>query len=258
MIVEFVGGSGAGKTTLLELVRRRAGATGRVVSTAELVMDRPGRRWIANPTAMNLVADVTVLPSFLRGPARDRVFVRFAFDRLRHHAPSRFAKVNYLREVVRDVGKHELAARAAADATVLVDEGAVLTAAHLFVYSTGTLRQPELDRFAELVPLPDRIVYVTAPVDVLVERSMRRRDRRRELATADRAEVERWTARAAEVFDRVLSAPRLRARTLVVDNSDGSAEGREAAVDRIVAFIDGRTPGDGAPDPSAPAATREA
>jgi len=108
------------------------------------------------------------------------------------------------------------------------------------------------------VPLPDRIIYVTAPVGVLVERSMRRRDRRRELATADRAEVERWTARAAEVFDRVLSAPRLRARTLVVDNSDDSAEGREAAVDRIMTFIHGRTPGDDAPDPSAPAATREA
>jgi thymidylate kinase len=240
MIVEFVGGSGAGKSTLLEAVRRRA--TGRVISTAELVMDRPGRRWITHPKVMNVVADVTVFPSFLRGPDRDRAFVRFAFDRLRRHAPSRFAKVNYLREVVRDVGKHELAAQAAAGATVLVDEGALLTASHLFVYSDGALEQADLERFAELVPLPDRIVYVTAPVEVLVERSMRRPDRRRELASADRAQVERWTTRAVEVFDRLVALPRLRDRTLVVDNGDDSPEARRAATDRVLAFLDGRLP----------------
>jgi thymidylate kinase len=237
MIVEFVGGSGAGKSTLLEAVRRRA--TGRVISTAELVMDRPGRRWITHPKAMNVVADVTVFPSFLRGPDRDRAFVRFAVDRLRRHAPSRFAKVNYLREVVRDVGKHELAAQAAGGATVLVDEGAVLTASHLFVYSDGALEQADLERFAELVPLPDRIVYVTAPVEVLVERSMRRPDRRRE-ASADRAQVERWTTRAVEVFDRLV-ALRACGRTLVVDSRDdsrGPARGR----DRVLAFLDGRLP----------------
>lgn len=248
MIVEFVGGSGAGKSTLLEAVRRRA--PGRAISTAELVMDRPGRRWITHPKAMNLVADVTVLPSFLRGPDRDRAFVRFAFERLRRHAPSRFAKVNYLREVVRDVGKHELAARAAADVTVLVDEGAVLTASHLFVYSDGELVQADLERFAELVPLPDRIVYVTAPVNVLVERSMRRPDRRRELGADDREEVERWTARAVEVFDRLVALPRLGDRTLVVDNAEDSDEARRAAADRVLAFLDGpiaaeRSDGDG-------------
>lgn len=250
MIVEFVGGSGAGKTTLLDLVRRRAGASGRVVTTAELVMDRPGRRWITNPMAMNLVADVTVFPSFVRGPARDREFVRFAYARLRRHAPSRFAKANYLREVVRDVGKHELAARRAGDATVLVDEGAVLTASHLFVYSDGALQQRDIDRFAELVPLPDRIVYVTAPLDVLVERSLRRPDRRRELASADRDEVERWTARAVEVFDRLAASPRLRDRTFVVDNADGSSAGAAGAAARIEAFLEGR-PGPGAPAPTA-------
>ncbi|HEU4355539.1 MAG TPA: AAA family ATPase [Actinomycetota bacterium] len=255
MIVEFVGGSGAGKSTLLEAVRQRA--TGRVITSAELVMDRPGRRWVTNPKAVNLVADVTVLPSFLLGPARDRAFVRFAFDRLRRSAPSRFAKVNYLREVVRDVGKHELAARAAADTIVLVDEGAVLTASHLFVYSTGGLERSELERFADLVPLPDRIVYVTAPVPVLVERSMRRPDRRRELARADRAEVERWSARASEVFDRLVAAPRFRDRTLIVDTRDDSPAARREAADAVVAFLDGRTPVGGSAEPTVRAGEAE-
>src|SRR3990170_176603 len=241
MIVEFIGASGAGKTTLAGLLRQRGGAAEPVISAADLIMDRPGRRWIKNPRAMNLAADVTVLPSFLRGPDRDRDFVRFAFDRLKRHAPSRFAKYNYLREIVRDIGKHELAKRAGANATVLVDEGAVLTAYHLFVYSDATFHQADLDRFAELVPLPDGIVYVTAPLDVLVDRAMRRPDRRRELASGDRAEVERWLARAAEVFDGLVASPRIRERTLVVDAADDTPTGRAAIVAQIAAFIQDRT-----------------
>jgi thymidylate kinase len=255
MIIEFIGSSGSGKTTLIRMLRQRGSTADPIVSTTDLVMDRPGRRWIKSPRAMNLVADVTVLPSFLRGPDRDRDFVRFAFDRLKRHAPSRFAKYNYLREIVRDVGKHELAKRAGANATILVDEGAVLTAYHLFVYSEVPFDQTDLDRFAELVPLPDRVVYVTAPLDALVDRAMRRPDRRRELATANRAEIERWTARAVEVFDGLVASPEMRGRTLVVDNTDGSPADRQAVVSQIAAFIDDRIPAGRAVDSPAPPGT---
>ena len=241
MIVELIGSSGAGKTTLVRLLAQRGGTDEPVVSAADLIMDRPGRRWITSPKAINLVVDATVLPSVLLARDRDRRFVRFAFDRVRRHAPSRLAKVNYLREIVRDVGRHELARRAGTGATVLVDEGAVLTAYHLFVYSDATFHQADLDRFAELVPLPDGIVYVTAPLDVLVDRAMRRPDRRRELASGDRAEVERWLARAAEVFDGLVASPRIRERTLVVDAADDTPTGRAAIVAQIAAFIQDRT-----------------
>ena len=75
----------------------------------DLVTDRLGRRSIDDPHAINLLADVSALPSFLRSFDRDRDFVRFAFDRLWHHAPSTFAKANYLRNVVRKLGMHEMA-----------------------------------------------------------------------------------------------------------------------------------------------------
>lgn len=237
MIVEFIGCSGAGKTTLAEMVQHRCVAVSPVISAAELVMDRPGRRWIKHPTAMNLVADVTTLPSFLRALDRNGEFVRFAFRRLRRHAPSRFARYNYMREVARNVGKHELARRADANATVFVDEGAVLTAYHLFVYSDAPVRQADLDHFARLVPLPDRIVHVKAPLDVLMDRAMRRPDRRRELAGDDRRDVERWLARAIEVFEGLTVSPPIRDRILTVDNADGSPDARQALISRIAAFI---------------------
>jgi len=244
MIVEFIGSSGAGKTTLIELLQRPGGTTAPVVSAADLIMDRPGRRWIHHPKAVNVVADVTVFPSFLRTLGRNGDFVRFAFHRLRRHAPSTFAKYNYMRQVVRDVGKHELAKRAGASATVLVDEGAVLTAYHLFVYSDAPFDRWDLERFAHLVPLPDRIVYVRAPVDVLVDRAIRRRDRRRELVELGRDDVARWIARAEEVFEGLAATHTLRDRTLTVDNGDGSSEARAAIVSRIAAFIHDRTPTD--------------
>jgi len=242
MIVELIGCSGAGKTTLTGLVRDREGWGVPVVSIDDLIMDRWGVRRIRDPKGRNLVADVTVLPSFLRGLDRNAAFVRFAARRLLRHAPSTFAKVNYLREVVRDVGKHELARRASDGATVLVDEGAVLTAYHLFVYSDAPVDREALDAFAELVPLPDRIVYVTAPLEVLVDRSLRRPDRRRELAAGDRRDLERWIARAVEVFDGLVASPRIRERLLVVDTADGSSDGRAAVATQIARFIGDRAP----------------
>ena len=244
VIVEFIGSSGAGKTSLAQMLSRYGGTSDPVILAADLIMDRPGRRWITNPMAMNLVADVTAFPSFLRGADRDRDFVGFAWDRLKRYAPSRSAKYNYMREIVRNLGKHEMARRAGANATILVDEGAVLTAYHLFVYSGAPFDQTDLDRFARLVPLPDRIVYVTAPVEVLVDRAMRRPDRRRELAADDRREVERWIARALDVFDGLAMTQAIRDRVLTVHNADSSPESRRASVSQIAAFIEDRAPTD--------------
>src|SRR5918996_3176648 len=101
MIIEFIGSSGAGKSTLAEMLRGGNGLTGPIILSADLIMDHPSRRWIHNPTAINVVADLIVLPSFLRTVGRNADFLRFAFHRLKQHAPSTFAKYNYMREVVR-------------------------------------------------------------------------------------------------------------------------------------------------------------
>jgi thymidylate kinase len=89
------------------------------------------------------------------------------------------------------------------------------------------------------VPLPDRVIYVRAPLEVLVNRAMRRADRRRELAADDRKEVERWIARAQEVFDGLAVAPAIRDRLLTVDHVDDSPGTQRAVVEQILAFING-------------------
>jgi deoxyadenosine/deoxycytidine kinase len=236
-VVEFVGPSGAGKTSLIKRLDMHDEASCPILLSSNMVMDRPGRRWmITNPTLTNVVTDFTVLPSFVSGMRRYEDFVRFAFARLQRYATTRFAQYNYMREVVRNVGMQEFARRASSSSAIVVDEGAVLTASHLFVYSRVPLAFDGLDDFAHLVPLPDVLVYVRAPVHVLVDRARRRRDRRRELRTDDRRELQRWMERALEVFDRVTSTARIRDRVLTLDLDDSPGRG-DAAARAIISFI---------------------
>ncbi len=229
MIVEFIGATGAGKTTLARALVRRASAQPVRMAT-DLLTDRPGRRWIRNPHAINVLADVTALPSFVRALDRDRDFLRFAFDRLKRHAPSTFAKLNYMRNMVRKLGMHEMTTRADPGTTFLVDEGTILTAYQLFVYSDAPFTQPDLERFGRLVPLPDVIVSVKAPIDVLLERAMTRSDRRRELAQNDEDEVRRWIVRAADLFDALAEIGPIRDRLVSVEIADDEPESLDAAI----------------------------
>ncbi|HET9671637.1 MAG TPA: hypothetical protein VFQ40_02165, partial [Actinomycetota bacterium] len=180
MIVELVGPSGAGKSTLVGALTDELGA-GAVVPWSTLVTDRAGLRWIRDPHAVNLVADVTALPPFVASLGRHGAFVRFAVRRLIQHAPSAFAMANYARNVIRKVGVYELARRDPGPIHLL-DEGPILSAYQLFGYARGPISPIDLARFARLVPLPDLVVHVRAPLDVLERRALDRRDRRRELA----------------------------------------------------------------------------
>ena len=238
MIVEFIGCSGAGKTTLVTDLIAQQPTEGRVVRSFDLVMDRPGLRRVEDPMAVNLAADVIAFPSFVRALRHDGPFVRFAFDRLRRHAPSSFAKVNYMRNIVRRVGMHQMSSGAGFDTTVLSDEGVVLSAYQLFVYSDAAFDPIVLDRFARLVPLPDLIVYVRAPHELLVERALRRADPRRELVGRSRAEVGDRLARAAEMFDALAGTPTISERLQTVDIGDDEPETRQAAVRAVSNMID--------------------
>lgn len=219
MIVELIGCDGAGKTTLSRMLRESIGPEGRAVAMADLVLDRPGLRRITHPTAVNVVQEVSSMPFLVYAYRRQHAYLAFARRMHARYAPSTYHRLNGMRGIARRVGMYELARSRAADRIVLSDEGTVLSA-YVFALTDVTLDRSDVERFAELVPPPDRIVYVKAPIEALVQRALSRRDRRPQHAGKSRSEVERTIRRTVDVFDLVAEAAPLRDSVLVVENDD--------------------------------------
>lgn len=225
MIIEMVGPTGAGKTTLARLLADHLGGPGAAAVGTDLVLDRPVLRRIRNAQVANLVQDVWGLPYLARALPTHADLLRLSAGMLVEHAPSRLDLTLNARSVMRRLGMYELARAKAAGRFVLVDEGPLLIAYHLFVYSRADLSIAPLERFAGTVPLPDCVIYVRSPLPVLAARALSRPDRRRQLAGLTRAEAEESLQRALHVFDRLMSAEPLAERTLVVENASPDPRG---------------------------------
>jgi len=247
MIVEFIGSTGAGKTTLIRGVHRRLGQIRAVSTPFELIASPLGLATITHPSARNLIQEVAGLPFFLRALEPGREFAAFVLKMLARQARFSIFTLNILRSLERKVGVYEIIRHRADRRVVLVDEGPLLLAHNLFVYSDAVYGQAELARFASLVPLPDAVVYVRAPIEILVQRTLLRNDPPRELRPLDRHLVEKHVSRAAEVFEQMIETERFRGRVLIVDNSSSNGPEQEV-VNSVIEFIQdgelrGKSPG---------------
>lgn len=237
MIVEFVGSSGAGKTTLACEVYHRLAKSVRVASSYELAAELLGLRRTTHPTVRNLTQDLVGLPFFVGALVQHRAFVAYAFRALARQSSSLLLTANYVRSMARKMGMYQIGRRQAQDRIVLVDEGTVLSAHLLFVFGRHEASQAEIEAFARLVPLPDLVVCVEAPLECLVQRSLQRGDMPREMRAKDEQEVEAYLSRAAGVFNRLAKTERIRERVLLVANPASTEGARRGVAEQIAAFI---------------------
>lgn len=237
MIVEFVGSSGAGKTTLASEVQRRLAGQAQVATSFELAAGLVGLRRATHPTIRNLVQDLVALPYFAGALVEHRAFVAYALRTVARRSGSPFLAANYVRSLVRKIGMYEMARRTGPDRIILVDEGTVLSAHLLFVFTSQEPSQGEIETFAKLVPLPDLVVCVEAPPDSLVHRSLQRKDAPREMRTGDVQAMDGYLRRASELFDRLAKTERIRDRVLVVSNPTAAEGARRMLADGIAAYI---------------------
>jgi len=236
MMVEFIGSTGAGKTTVVGAVQRRLAGRARVHMAPEFVGSLLRLPPLTKPHHRNLVSDLLGLPFFLGSLHRHAAFLRFTLLVL---GRQRFTlqAVNRVRSTIRKIGVYEIVRRLGDGRIVLVDEGTVLNAHNLFVYTSRTYTAADLNRFASVVPLPDLIVYVRAPLSTLVRRSLQRPDPPREIRSRDPALIELYVGRAFAMFEALVEIPALRKRVVVVDNPGGQAGAQEPAVEELVASI---------------------
>ena len=237
MIIEFIGSTGAGKTTLLAEVRRRLAQTAEVASAFELVAAPLGLGRVTHPTAQNLIQELIGLPFFLQSLGRHRAFVVFILKMIARHGNFRFFTIHYLRSLERTIGVYELIRRRERERIVLVDEGTIILAHNVFVYTSALYSSEEISTFARLVPLPDVIVYVRAPVDSLIKRSLQRADSPREMRSKSRALIEQYITRAVAMFEQLVKAENMRSRVLIVENPEAADKGWDGLVEHITDFI---------------------
>jgi shikimate kinase len=229
VIVEFVGASGSGKTTLTHDVARQLNGFGDVITASDLVLSRWKLQKVTHPTARNVIADMTSAVDAPRLRRSERAFLRYAFRRLSMHRSFDLQTLNYCRSIIRRTGMDVHARRVGSTRIVLADEGIVLTAYLLFAYGECGYEDDDLAEFAEMVPLPDLIVHVKAPLESLTRRAASRVDRRRELSVDDRYTVQRRLYEAAELFDRLVAVPEIGNRVIAVENLDCLDAQRDAA-----------------------------
>jgi hypothetical protein len=242
MYIEFTGCSSSGKSTISERVISLLGGRGHKVISVHAThfsVFGPTLQRVRHPTLQNLLLDIQGVRQCLKS-SECLSFLRFANALLRRHADSLVRRLNLQRGVIRKLGVHGLMTSQENQTEYrLVDEGIVHSAHNLFVHVGNVPDDCEIEEFTERVPLPDLIVRVRAPLDTLVERTLRRSDRP---IPGDEAKVRRYLEHGCLVFDKITAAPRLQKRTICLDY-DGCKIGladtlAEETLKRLDAVID--------------------
>lgn len=236
MIVEFIGSTGAGKTSLISKIHHKLAQTTKVAKSFELIAAPFGLSGITHPTVQNLIQEFVAFPFFLGSLSQHGSFFAHTVRTFSRNTKFSIHHINNLRSLERKLGLYEITQRYSRDRIILVDEGPIL-AAHMFVFSGSSITASDLAAFAALLPLPDLIVYIKAPVDVLIRRATRRPDPPRELNTKDSALMEKHLRNAITVFDQLMEVERVRSRLLVVDSPDLSEEEYDKVVDHTTEYI---------------------
>lgn len=236
MIVEFVGSTGAGKTSLISKIHHKLAQTSVVTTPFSLVAAPLGLSGVTHPTAQNLIQEFVAFPFFIGSLNRYKEFLAHTVRTFSRNTKFSIHTINNFRSLERKIGLYEITQRYSRDRVVLVDEGPIL-AAHMFVFASSAVTSSEISTFADLLPLPDLVVYIKAPVDVLIRRALNRPDPPREMGSKDPAMTEKYVRNATAVFDQLMEAERIRSRLLIVDNPDLTAEERNQVADHVATSI---------------------
>jgi thymidylate kinase len=236
MIIEFIGSTGAGKTSLIAEVQRRLAQTVEVMTSFEAVAAPLGLDHVTHLTVRNLIQEVVGFPFFFRALNRHKSLIIFILRMLARQASFSIFTINNLRSLERKLGVDEILKRRQNHQIILVDEGPLLLAHNVFVYTNATYTAEEIVRFASLVPLPDIIIYIKAPTETLVQRALLRPDPPREIKSRNRELIVKHIHRAVEMFDQLVAADNIQCRLLIVENPD-SDQTYDQIVEDIVTFI---------------------
>jgi thymidylate kinase len=236
MIIEFIGCTGVGKTTLISEVQNRLAKTTPVTTSFELIATPLGLNHVSSRMFRNFIQEIVVLPIFIRRLHRNKSIIAYAVRMLERHADLSIFTINNLRGIERKIGVYEKIRGYNNNRVILVDEGTIHLAHKIFVFNNAGYTSDEIIQFAHLIPMPDLIVYIRAPVENLIQRTLERSDPPREIRK-NRQLTEEYIKRAVAMFEHIILAENIKKRLLVVENPNANGKGPKKVAEVITKRI---------------------
>jgi hypothetical protein len=218
MHIEIIGSTSAGKTTLAKKMVEIGKARGLDVSLSDdFMLQQTGLGWVRNDFVRRRLVEAIAFAVWLTCLQRYREFFRFVLREGRNTPGSWFYKLNRIRNVIRKIGIFEfIARRSSAGQIVLADNEGILQGVHnLFVHQNGAADLEKVPSYADLVPLPDVVLYVQHAEATLVARTLSRGHAR--VAGSPPDKVLHFIQQAVAVFDALILSPKIHERLLILE-----------------------------------------
>ena len=219
MQIELIGCTSAGKSTLTRSILQACHEQGPgILSGNDFVLKQVRLNWVKSHLPRTLLVDLVALFVCLVTWRSNLKFYLFATRLLFQLPIPRLERLNLLRNVLKKIGIYEvIRIRSTDQQVILVDEGVLQAAHNLFVHVSVQMKTEDLSTFAELIPLPDAIIYLRQPESRLIDRIMKRGHKR--IPDHSHGNVVRFVKRAVTTFDQLVQHPAVESRVVVVDGS---------------------------------------
>ncbi len=240
MMVEFIGCSGAGKTIVCKYVHDILAKTEYEVCTPlEIALGKSIADRVHSEHSQNAILDLVALPYFVFKIHKFSPFFLFCLKLIKANSRSWRQTMLLTRSVVRKLGLFIfLSQRKFEEKIVLIDEGTFHIAHVIFVNGRGVFSDNAIIRFKQMVPKPDLIVFVQAPLRAVIERTEQRTDK--PIRGVDSQQLKKFLVKADRLFENLQKGSLARQDMIFVNNCGGILNSVSILANKIVDRITAR------------------
>lgn len=237
MVVELSGPSGVGKSTFArEIVEGLSSEGLEVCSVCEEVFSSSFGvpEFVCDPSKHCWKTDVFLFPYALLSIVLNTRFSIYIIFSIFLSSESFKSKVAISRSVLRKLGMRSYFSRKKfANKIVIIDEGLFHSLHNVFVGVKGEVNKVGVRRFAKLVPLPDVLIILCAPVKKIIKQLEERGNWSPRLVYSD--DLRGFVENAVAVFSEVVEVKRVGDRAICLDSLKES--GKQAVISIVRAAM---------------------
>ena len=237
MIVEFIGVTGSGKSVIVsEAVASIKKQNVNVFLSYKYFLDAHKLGWIKKEKLSSMVIDILTFPRMICSIGRYYDLLIFASKVVFRDADSILYAINVLRNLSKRIVVFEfLKKRNKDDVVFIIDEGIIQQLHGVFVHIVNEPDKEEIDKFSNLINLPDLVVYVTSPRKKLIERIRYRGHQRVKLLSE--INMNNFIEHALFAFSEILRKPRLSKILFKVENISLGPDELASCAQKVTDFI---------------------